>query len=411
MSRSATPAASDDDLPLPASAWRTPEIALWLAVVYLVLIIVGALALRLPGASTRGNEFSIERCVFTSINAATLTGFQQSVLIDHYGPLGRPIVLGLMVAGTLLTLIIGGLALTAALRLPFTPGRIIGTTIYVYLMALGIGTTLLLEQSRGLLPSATQAASAFGNAGLFLGRLPAIDEWRTHVVLMPLAMIGGLGVPVILELSEAIFGRRKLSMHSSTVLALLAGVYIVGAIALTPWEHLLGGSFKAGDVAVGSAMSLNSRSCGLPLMSLAELSRGATWVIMLLMLIGAAPAGAAGGMKVTALFHLLRGTRRAWRGEPGLPITAVAATWIVLYILLVFGVFLALLATLPQMAAERLAFLATSAVSNVGLAHEPVALAGPGLWVLSAAMLIGRALPLMLLWWVARNVNEVDVAV
>jgi Trk-type K+ transport system membrane component len=56
-------------------------------------------------------------------------------------------------------------------------------------------------------------------------------------------------------------------------------------------------------------------------------------------------------------------------------------------------------------------FLAVSAASNVGLAHEPVSMAGPGLVILSAAMLLGRVLPIAILWWQAATSREADVPV
>jgi Trk-type K+ transport system membrane component len=164
-------------------------------------------------------------------------------------------------------------------------------------------------------------------------------------------------------------------------------------------------------MASGSVLSINGRTAGLPIVSTATLPRVSQWLLIALMSLGAAPAGAAGGMKLTALFHAWRGSRRALCAERGLRITGIAATWIVTYALVLFLTFLALLATLPEMAADRLAFLAASALSNCGLSPEPVVLTGGGLWTLVAAMLVGRAAPLLVLWWVAQTAADVDVAV
>src|SRR4051812_36376450 len=80
------------------------SLSLWLGGAYLLLLLVGAIVLRLPGATIAGNEMSVYRAVFTSINAGTLTGFQQSVALDEYGALGQWCVLALMTLGTLFTL-------------------------------------------------------------------------------------------------------------------------------------------------------------------------------------------------------------------------------------------------------------------------------------------------------------------
>jgi Trk-type K+ transport system membrane component len=62
---------------------------------------------------------------------------------------------------------------------------------------------------------------------------------------------------------------------------------------------------------------------------------------------------------------------------------------------------LALLSTEPQMQADRLLMLASSASANSGLVHDPVSVVGKGLMVLSAAMVLGRVLSLSYLWWLA----------
>ena len=73
--------------------------------------------------------------------------------------------------------------------------------------------------------------------------------------------------------------------------------------------------------------------------------------------------------------------------------------------------FLALAAGQPQMPADRLIFLTISAVSNVGLSHDPISIVGPGLFLLSLLMLAGRLAPLAVLWWMARSMRGEDVLV
>ena len=211
-----------------------------------------------------------------------------------------------------------------------------------------------------------------------------------------------------MELYDAALGRRAMSKHTAVVLALCAGVYLIGVAVLSPWGHA--GGFS-GAVATGSALSLDTRSAGFPLTSITDLSRAQQWLLIIFMLIGAAPAATSGGLNVTALFHAFRGTRRALKREPGLRITGVAATWIALYGVLVLLALLALLATLPDQPADRLVFLAASSVGTVGLSHEPVSVTGTGLYVLSLAMLLGRVAPLLVLWWAATTCDDADVGV
>jgi hypothetical protein len=61
--------------------------------------------------------------------------------------------------------------------------------------------------------------------------------------------------------------------------------------------------------------------------------------------------------------------------------------------------------------ADRLLFIAVSAASNCGLAHDRVGIVGSGMYVLSLTMLLGRILPIVILWWVVRHADETDVAI
>ena len=378
-----------------------------LGAAYLLLIAIGVVVFLLPGATIKGNAFSFERSVFTVVNAITLTGFQQSVPLDDYGPTGVACVFALTVVGTLFALIVGGIGVSRLLRLPYDDTRIIVAALYTCVVAVSLGAAIIAEPGRGLIASATQAASALGNSGLYLGRLPNVLEWRTHLALMPLVFLGGLSIPVLLELADLIFQRRPMSLHTRTVLAASAALYLFGLILLSPWTR----ADATTALATGSALALDARSGGLPLISLGGLPRFAHWTLIVLMLIGAAPGGAGGGMKVTALFHLFRGTRRALARQVGLRITGVAAVLIMSILLLLLATTLALLAALPELPADRVFFLAASAISLCGLSHDPVAFEGPANYILSAAMLLGRAAPLLVLWWAVRTTDDADVAV
>ncbi|MEA2708714.1 MAG: trk/ktr system potassium uptake protein [Phycisphaerales bacterium] len=378
-----------------------------IGIAYLILIAIGVIVFLLPGATIKGNAFSVERSVFTVVNAITLTGFQQSVPLDDYGPTGVACVLTLMIIGSLLAMIVGGIGVTRLLRLPYTDRQIIIATLYAYVVAVSLGAAIVAQPGRGLIASATQAASAFGNSGLYLGRLPGVAEWRTHAALMPLAFLGGLSIPVLLEIADLVFHRRPLSLHSRVVLTISAALYLVGLFFLSPWNR----TSIAASLAAGSSLSIDSRSAGLPLMPIGALPRAGQWMLIVLMLIGGAPGSAAGGIKVTSLFHLVRGTQRSLRREGGLRITGVAAVMITGYFLLVLATTLSLLAALPELPADRVLFLATSAVGSVGLAHDHVAIEGPGNYVLALAMLLGRLFPLVVLWWAVRTTDDADVAV
>lgn len=157
-------------------------------------------------------------------------------------------------------------------------------------------------------------------------------------------------------------------------------------------------------IAAASAQSINSRTAGLPF-PVGD-ARPAHWVLIVLMAVGGISGAAAGGIKLTTLAKIWSGTRQALRGDAPGRVFAIALTWLGTYALLVFVTFLVLLATNPDQPGDRLFFIVVSAVGNVGLAHNPVAIVGPGMFVLSGAMLLGRVLPLAILWWTVRVVGD-----
>jgi trk system potassium uptake protein TrkH len=403
-----------DPAPLaPGRHFSAGLLAIILATLWFVSLMIGMIVLRLPGATVRGNEMSIERAVFTAVNASTLCGFPQSRSMDDYHAIGQICLVTLTVIATLAVWLIGALGLVKLLRWNFTTGQIVRATIVIYIFAVAWGAAVLAQPGMSLSVAAFQAASALGNSGLTLGHLPAVTDWRTFAALMPLAAIGGLSVPVLMEVFDASFGRRAMSIHTLIVLALLAAAYILGVALLSPWWQHAGADTTtfASKLASGSALAIDSRSTGFPLVSIANLSRPQQWLLIGFMLIGAAPASAAGGMGVTVLHHFFRGAARALKRQPGLRITGIAAIWIVIYLILVGLTLLALLGTVGDQPADRLVFLAASSVGAVGLAHEPITITGPGLYILSTAMVLGRTAPLLILWYAAKTTNDADVGV
>jgi trk system potassium uptake protein TrkH len=225
-------------------------------------------------------------------------------------------------------------------------------------------------------------------------------------VLLPLAVLGGLGLPVLMELFDLAFRRRPLSAFSRTALGWTGGVYIagVGLLVLLQWPFGDGAPAWQHAVTLASRQTLNARSAGFPF----DLGPPVVqWATVLLMIVGACPGGTAGGVKVTTVAVLTGGTRRLLRsnGESGIGnrTFGIAIVWLAIYLLMLIAATLTLVATEPQMHADRLLFLAASALGNVGLSHDPVSLSETGWYVISATMLLGRITPVLVLWWIAET--------
>lgn len=378
---------------------------------YLLLILIGYSVFRSEAAMVRGNEMSRDEAFFTVVNAATLTGFQQSDPTHIYLAPGQWMILLLVAGGSLFSLILGGMAVRRIARLPYTDGQIAITSLAMVFGAILLGGVLLADSSRPLMetPAAMLLAiSSLGNSGLYIGTLPGIAQWQTHLVLMPLALIGGFGAPVMLDLRYRITRKQPISDFTRVVLSMTAALYLASVILIF---FARGGEPGVALLTRASVDSINSRTTGLPFEYAHAFTRPLQWVYMLLMLIGAASAGVGGGIKVNTLAALVRGVIATFRGEVPRRSHALSIAWISIYGATLLFFLWWLLTDVPQMPADRLLFLTISAMGNVGLSHDPIPSANELLNSLVFVMLTGRFLPLAMLWWMAATSKEAEMPI
>jgi Trk-type K+ transport system membrane component len=385
---------------------------------WFLFIVAAPVALRSGSVVAHGNETTYDRAVFTAISTATLTGFQQTMGLREMreaGMGGPVLLLVLTVAGSFMTLIVGGLAAARILRMPQSIRQIVWAAAAAILLTSLGGAAALAASGQPVFEAIFHSTSAFANSGLWLGANSSTTAGSTWLVLLPLIVLGGLGLPVLIELSDLFFGGPPLSRHSRVVLMLAGVTYLAGLIALilaqTPAASSGGWFAWRNTLASCSVAAINARTAGIPFESPAVFTVAGQWLLMALMLIGAAPAGTASGLKTTTLWQLARGVRDILRGRPAPRPFGIAAVWLGLFLLALFTGVLLLATTDPQIAPDRLLFLCCSAIANVGLSHDPVSITGPGLIVLSLLMLAGRLGALAVLWWMAETTGGADVVV
>jgi trk system potassium uptake protein len=403
--------------PAPARAHSPPQaptLAAWLFPAYLGVIFIGYASLRSSFATAAGEELGMTRALFWSVNAATLTGFPMSTDVDQLRPFGQAVMFALMMCGSLFSLIIGGTAVSRILRLGYSDLKIALAAVTALLAAIILGgLVLLLDQNRTVFQAVFLAASAFGNSGLIIGPSPLATSWQTQIVLLPLMTLGGMGICVLLELCDLFRAiRSETTTHTKTVLGTTAAVYVFGTIALVAlgWWSLHEHDLRE-LTAQSAAAAIASRTGGMNLISFSQLARPAIWLVMLMMMTGAASGGTAGGIKLTTLAEIVRGVRRALAGQSlGRPF-GIAAAWVGAYLLLVLAAVILLSHQLLETPADQILFDAISAASNVGAAPAPLDPDPATAFVLSATMLIGRFAPLMFIWWMADTTRDADLAV
>lgn len=390
-------------------------ILLWMFCAYLLIMPVAGIALDLGRPA--GNKLTQDRLRFAVVNAITCTGFPAGASVSGYPLSGRWTVLVLTYFGAVFPMVVGGLAAVRVLGLPHSDRRMVIAALVGSASLIVAGAALLLEGSESVLDALMASTSAFANSGLYFGDLPRIWNWRVWAVMLPLSVVGGMGLPVLLDIWDAARGRGRLSAYSRTVLWMTA-VMFMGGYALLLVARYLTAPLLPDDaagwwkfLASTAGQSLNSRTAGFAFSWAQDWPRGMMWMAIPLMAIGANPAGTGGGLKTTTLVSLWRAGRSILRGESPPPAASAALAWTGIYAALAGLVFLLLLWTQPQHQADRLLFETISALSNVGLACDTIYAVTPALDVLTAAMLLGRVMPMLMWWWLATRSRGSDLLV
>ena len=182
-----------------------------------------------------GNETTYDRAFFTAISTTTLTGFQQTMGLREMRAtgLGGPILLLVLTgAGSLTTLLVGGIAASRILRMPHSALQILWAAATAVLLTTLGGGAALAASGQPVFEAIFHSTCAFANSALWLGPSPSTTDASTFLVLLPLVILGGLGLPVLIELTDRLFGGPPLSRHSRLVLMLAGLVYLAGFAAL-----------------------------------------------------------------------------------------------------------------------------------------------------------------------------------
>lgn len=420
---------------LPAAPDR--EVMWWLLLGFFALFVLGFYLLRIPGA-TEGNPLGFDRAVFAATGAVTLTGLRQDVSSSPFAAADSKLIpltlLILTLGGAYLTLLATALPACRVLGMPHRTGRIAaaagilvggGTLLGGCIVLIANGAQPTPGGPNPILDAFLKAASAVANSGVSWGPAPRVDARTTHLVLLPLAVLGGFGLPVLLDLFDRVAGRTPaLAFHTKLVLSLSAGVYVVGVLALLAFDDEFVKALSAGVRAGGwtpsqgqairemivsaSTLSLESRSAGFANVALAPLPRAMNWVLVLLMAVGASPAGTGGGLKSTTLYLLYKAVRQGTQGERPAAVTGFAIGWVAWFAGVVFVGFAALLWSAPEVPAERLLTAAVSAASNCGLAHDALSIVRGPLITLALMMALGRVLPILILWRMAERIEYAE---
>lgn len=263
--------------------------------------------------------------------------------------------------------------------------------VLAVVLSLRFWITYDLEPATAVGHGMFHSVMAFNNAGFALysdGLVRFATDWVVCLPIMVAVVIGGLGFPVLVELTNrrsasyrAQIGppSRRLTLHTRLTLLVTAGLLVAGfaLTALFEWTNpdTMGSLPGPAKLLAAGFHSVSTRTAGFNTVDVGAM-RETTWLFSeLLMFVGSGSASTGGGIKVTTLAVLLivcvaeaRGERDVTFSGRAIPSTvqrqALAVT--LLSIAVTGAVTTVLLAANPIRLDEAL-FEVVSAFGTVGL--------------------------------------------
>lgn len=399
-------------------------------------VVAGTGLLMLPVAKAGPGGASAVEALFTSTSAVCVTGL---IVVDtpvYWSGFGQAVILaliqvggfGIMTFASLLVLLVShriGLKarLTAAAEtktLGLGDVRSVVTGVVKVSLLLEALTALVLtlrfgityDESwpRALWLGAFHAVSAFNNAGfaLYSDNLMgfATDPW----ICLPIALAviaGGLGFPVLFELRRRWHRPWSWSLHTKIVVW-ASGIFLVGGsafITAIEWSNpgTLGPLNAPGKLLAGFFQGVMPRTAGFNSLDTAQMNPASWLGTDVLMFIGGASAGTAGGIKVTTFAVLFFVIYAEIRGEGSVNIfhrrlhgdLQRQALTVVLLSVAAVAVSTLAFVVFTDYSLDQSLFETTSAFATVGLSTGITAGLPTGLQLLLVAlMFIGRLGPI-----------------
>lgn len=405
---------------------------------FLIAILIGAGLLSLPIATEGPKAAPFLTSLFTSTSAVCVTGLTVVDTGGYWSGFGEGVILLLIQIGGFGIMGLASLLVLVVYRRIGVKGQLVAQTetktldladvrrvlirvalfsaVFELLLAVILTVRLAVAYGESLGRAAYlgvfHSVSAFNNAGFSLYENSLMDFVSDWWIILPIAgaiIIGGIGFPVLLELSRAFRRPSRWSLHLKLTLWMTGGLILVGTVVVLFFEW--SNSETLGPLSTGSKMlagffhGISPRTAGFNSLDVGEMHE-TTWLFtMILMFIGGGSAGTAGGVKVTTIAIVGAMVWAEARGEPTVdlmerripgPAQRQALS------IVVVGSFLAIVSALVLMAIARLPsgpalFEAYSAFGTVGLTTGITPdLPDSGRLLLMVLMFAGRVGPITL---------------
>ena len=306
---------------------------------FVLTIVVGAVLLALPIANV-GKPISFLDHLFTATTSVCVTGLVTVPIVEQYSVFGQLVILLLIQIGglSLISVLSFVLVLIKRSRINLKEKRLIqeavnqnsisGMSVYLkrvvsYTVIFELLGAVLLSFAfvpefglKGVYFAIFHSVSAFCNAGLDVLGTVSLMDYATNplvnVTVMFLIVAGGLGYAVWFELAEFLKNKHrkfKLSLHARMVIKLTVIFIISGAVLFFLLESnnmkTIGNLSFSDKILACVFQSVTLRTAGFSSVNFAYLHPATKFYMLFFMLIGGAPGGTAGGLKVTTFLVLL----------------------------------------------------------------------------------------------------------
>lgn len=304
---------------------------------FAAIILVGALMLNQPAATTSNKSPGFINALFTATSAICVTGLTVVDTGTYWSPLGKTVILvliqigglGFMTMATMVFLLLGKkitlrerLVIQEALN-QFSIAGVVRLVRYILLITMIIETSGAALLSFRFIPqygifkgafySVFHSVSAFNNAGFdLIGDFKSLTQYRedilVNIVIMSLIILGGLGFSVLVDIINS-RSWNKSSLHSKLVIFLTSTLIVLGSIIIFILEFNNPGTLKplsfSGKLISSLFHAVSPRTAGFNTLPTDKLRHATQFFTMILMFIGGSPASTAGGIKTTTFGVLL----------------------------------------------------------------------------------------------------------
>ncbi|MBU2115275.1 MAG: TrkH family potassium uptake protein [Gammaproteobacteria bacterium] len=425
-----------------ASRLTAPTLALSppavLALGFAALIILGALLLLLPIATTA--PLSLLQALFTATSAVTVTGL---VVVDtgsHFTVFGQVVIamliqaggLGFMTFAVVAVVSLGakiGLAQqkiaqeamnqTSLAQVAQTAKAVLLYSLVIELIGVVLLTLVWFSElgfATALYHALFYTISAFNNAGFALNSaslMPYAGSVPVNLIITSLFIIGGIGFTVLIDLKKQ---RRWQQLSVNTRIILLATLLINVMAFLLIWLLEANNPATLANLSVKDQalaawfQAVTPRTAGFNTLDYSQMTDASNVLTLLLMFIGGGSLSTASGIKLGTFVVLIMATYAFLRRRDDVTLLKrnIANTQVLKALALTFVsmslVFIAIfvLTALEDAAFMDIAFEAVSALSTVGLSRGLTGnLSVAGQWVVIFLMIAGRLGPLTLAYFLA----------